>query len=76
MTWWEASAQARSGKAVRLPRWGDSQRIVFAVDNAGGSRAVAQLELISPAGVVTRRVVRAADFGEAEFSDTAWEVVG
>jgi hypothetical protein len=75
MTWWQAYTLARAGRPVRRPAWGNAQRIVFDVDNLGGVRAVAVIEMIAPDGRVTRRVVQAADFGPAEFGAVNWEVV-
>lgn len=75
MTWWQAYTLARAGRPVRRIAWGNAKRLVYSVDNPGGARAIAVLELIDAAGVVTRRVVRAADFTESEFRGADWEEV-
>lgn len=50
--------------------------MVYSVDNPGGAPAIAVLELIDAAGVVTRRVVRAADFPAADFVAIDFQEVG
>jgi hypothetical protein len=76
MTWWQAKTLARAGRPVRRIAWGNAKRLVYSVDNPGGAPAIAVLELIDAAGVVTRRVVRAADFPAADFVAIDFQEVG
>ena len=68
MIWSDASQLARAGIAIRRATWPIGKTLVWSA-GAGTTRAVP--EITQPGGSVG--VVRASEFGQAEFEATDWK---